>query len=433
MPLCRLSIHADYDDASRTVDVALPSAISVHALIPTLVDLAGLPDPPHGEPTRWDLGWLSGAPIDLALTLAENDVRDGDVLLLTRHNLAPLGHRDWDPCRAVASAASDTRFGASTTEIIGNWALLAGGITLVWTGDSADRMVHVAISAVAACAAMALAMSTPNRSTLRIAAVTMCAATGFLAVPPGAAAASAFLAAVAALSSAAVLARWTDPWSPSLVAAGALSFTVALSSGLSMVVPSPPATVGVTVTTASLAVLAVSPRLATALAGLGPRGDPVAVTDRAARGHAVLSGLVAGSCLGAAAGSALVLIAHLVDGADPLRRAAFTAVVGLALVTRARVHADSSRRLALTSGGLLCATVALAISVDQSAVLAASCAAAIIGVGLAAAARLGGGRLELPTIERGLDVVDYVALTTIIPLACWVGGVYTTARGWHSA
>lgn len=427
MPLCRLSIHAEYDDAARTVDIALPSTISVHALLPTVVDLAGPANRRTGEPTRWHLGWVTGQPIDLALTLAENDVRDGDVLVLSPQTPPPLRHSEWDPCATVASAP-DTRSTSPVAEILCGWALLTGTVALAWTGLTTERIVQLVIAAVAACMVMALAISAPHRSTLRIVAVTMCAVTGFLAVPSGPAAANVFLAAVAACSSVALLARWTNLWSPSLIAAGTFSTIVALSSAVPMVVSTPPAAIGAIVTLASLASLAVSARLATALAGLTPGGHIADVPDRAARGHAVLSGLVAGGACGAAAGSTLVFIAHLHDGADPLRRAAFTAVVGLALVLRARVHAVPTRCTALTAAGLICATVALAITADASAVLAPWCAAFVIAVGLVAAGRPG----LVSSIGRGLDIIDYVALTAIIPLACWVGGLYALARGWHS-
>jgi hypothetical protein len=70
----------------------------------------------------------------------------------------------------------------------------------------------------------------------------------------------------------------------------------------------------------------------------------------------------------------------------------------------------------------------LAITTHASVVIAPWCAAFVIAVGLVAAARPDLGA----SIGRGLDIIDYVALTAIIPLACWVGGLYAVARGWHS-
>jgi type VII secretion integral membrane protein EccD len=426
MSLCRLSIHTQDLDGPRTVDVALPDAISVHSLLPTVVDLVGVPHPRADQAAQWRLGWTSGAPIDLARTLAENDVRDGDLLLLTTDHHPPPRHVDWDPCRTV-SAVSDRRPESPVAEMVCGCALFAGAVTLAWSGLSADRSLHLAIAAAAACTAMALAISRPHRSTLRVAAVVMCAAVGFLAVPSGPAAANAFLAAAAAGSSVALLARWTDPWSPTLIAAACLSTLAAVSSAVPLLVPIPVAAIGAIVSTVSLGGMAASARLAAVLSGLVPRGGPIDVTGRAARGHAVLSGLVAGCALGAAAGAVLVFLAHLHDGVEPLRRAALTAIVALVLFTRVRVHADWTRRVALTAGGIACGTAALAITADASAALAPWCAALVIGAGLAT---VGAGEVG-PGAARVVDVVDYVALTAVIPLACWVGGIYAVARGWH--
>lgn len=425
MPLCRLSIHAEYGESSNTVDMALPSTVSVHALLPAVVDLAGLHNPDVGEPTQWRLGSLSGMPLDLALTLAENDVRDGDLLVLTPQSPPSLRHREWDACRVVAAGSTPPSRGL-VAEMVCGWALVAGAVTLAWTGLSADRIVHLVIAAVAAGIAMALALSAP-RPTLRVAAVAVCAATGFLAVPAGPAAANAFLAAVAACSAAAILARWTDPWSTTLIAAGSFSAIVTSSSVVPMLVAASGATVGVIVTTVSLGLLAASARLSAAWAGLAPRGDPADVARRAAHGHATLGGLVAGCALGATAGSGLLLLAHLDDGADPLRRAAFTAVVAVALLLRVRVHYSTSRRATLAAAGLFCGTVALMLASGGPAALATWCAAMVMGAGLFAGRRdLGSG------FGRGVDVVDYAVLTAIIPLACWIGGVYAVARGWHA-
>lgn len=427
MPLCRLSIHAEDGDGSRTVDVALPNAISVHALLPSVVDLAGTPHPRAGEGTQWRLIGASGTPIDLALTLAENEVRDGDLLVLTTHHPPPPRRVDWDPCRTVADA-SDPRPGPAIAEMACGSALLAGAVTLAWAGLSTDRFVHLAIAAVAACTTMALAISTPHRATLRVAAVAMCAAAGFLAVPSGPAAANALLAAAAAASAAALLARWTDPWAPSLIAAGTFSSVIALASAVPLVAPTSPTAVGAIVATVSLGMLAASARLSSALSGLAPRGDPVDLTPGATRGHAMLTGLVAGCALGAAVGATLVFLVHLHDRADPLPRAAFTVTVALALLTRVRVHVGSARRVALTVAGLVCATAALALTVHAWPALAPWCAALVIGAGLATVV----GRDLGPAAARAVDVTDHVALTAVIPLACWVGGLYAVARGWHS-
>jgi hypothetical protein len=34
-----------------------------------------------------------------------------------------------------------------------------------------------------------------------------------------------------------------------------------------------------------------------------------------------------------------------------------------------------------------------------------------------------------PMVVRTVEVVEYLALAAVVPLACWVGGIYGLARG----
>jgi hypothetical protein len=34
-------------------------------------------------------------------------------------------------------------------------------------------------------------------------------------------------------------------------------------------------------------------------------------------------------------------------------------------------------------------------------------------------------------ILRGLETLEYATLVAVVPLACWVGGVYALVRGTH--
>jgi hypothetical protein len=37
-----------------------------------------------------------------------------------------------------------------------------------------------------------------------------------------------------------------------------------------------------------------------------------------------------------------------------------------------------------------------------------------------------------PAVRRIADAAEYAALAAVIPLACWVGGLYAAARGWYA-
>ncbi|WP_396914008.1 EsaB/YukD family protein, partial [Mycolicibacterium sp.] len=79
--LRRVSIHCGWvaDDDPITVDLALPTAITVGELIPAIIDACGADD---ATPTYWRLCTIGGPALNESKTLAQNDVHDGDLLLL---------------------------------------------------------------------------------------------------------------------------------------------------------------------------------------------------------------------------------------------------------------------------------------------------------------------------------------------------------------
>ncbi len=423
MPLCRLSIQTDDEDTSMIVDVALPTTTAVGVLLPTVVGLTGLPESGATEARRWRLHRSSGTAIDESMTLTENGVRDGDLLLLTSSDVSPPVPAEWDTCQAVSRP---TRRG--TVPFLGEagcaWAVAAAAAVLVWTGVTADRLTHliVALAATAVTAVMAR-----RRPVLAVAAVTMGGASGFLVVPAGPAAPNVFLAAVSAASVAVLQMWWANRSSVSLTAMATSSLVAAISTAGPTVTSVPLATIGATMVTTSLGVLAVSARGAVALAGARPRfGEDV--TIGAARAHDVLSGLVAGSAGGVALGSVLVAAACQRGDTDPGRGALFTAVVGLVLLLRVRTHVDVVRRAALMACGLAATSAGVMIAADASPANATWWAGALVAAALASVHGRGFGVV----VTRAVDVAEYVALALVIPLACWMCGVYEVARGWAS-
>lgn len=76
----------------RTVDVELPGDVLTGELLPLLLALCSDPavPPPHGErvAASWSLSVANtGKPLAAAFTLFDNDVLDGDVLLLQQRSL----------------------------------------------------------------------------------------------------------------------------------------------------------------------------------------------------------------------------------------------------------------------------------------------------------------------------------------------------------
>lgn len=392
MPLCLLSIHTD----DATVDVALPAARPVSGLLPDVVALTGR----HAsvDATRFRLLHPSGTPVDEHLTLTENGIRDGDALLLVTDIPIPPRRPYWDAAREVAVAAVPP-----TARVdVGSGAVAVGLVALCWAGLGAEsRWVHLAVAAVIACATTGRGMD--------LAAVAAWAVTGCLVVPPGVVAGNVLVAAAAAGTAAVLLIRLRGP-SATVVAATCFSALAAVGAAVATAWSIPVATAGVVLATTALGTLGLSGRLAV-LAAADPN-----------RAHAILDGLVVSAVLAATLGAVLVAVSAP-DG----RALAFTAALAAVLAPRARSHVDPIRRLALLVGGTCCATAGLVVTVLALPSLAPWAAALLAAAGLAA----GVGREPGPMLGRIVDAAEYVAIAAVIPLACWVAGLYAAARGWH--
>jgi type VII secretion integral membrane protein EccD len=423
--VCRLSIQTGRDDDVRTVDVAVCAQTPVGMLLPAVNDVAQL-WPPARDAHLWRLDRPVGGPLDDSMSLEANGVRDGELLVLTAVH-APIPRSTiWEPARAVASAGSPPReSGGRLRAAVCMWAVLVAGAALAWSGVTTHAAGHLI---VAACGAFAVCwVALLGRSpTLSVAGTALAAATGFLTVPSGPAAPNLLLAATAAFAVAVVMTRLTGGASAVLTATATCSALVAAATAVATFVVLPFATIGATLATGALGLLALAPRAAILLSGLGTRGD---AATRAADGHATLTGLVAGSVLAVVVGTALVALGCLRAELPPIAGVAFTCVAGLVVLLRSRTYVGSSCRTMLAIGGLIGATAAFVVVVAAAPHHTYWIAAAVGAVGL------GVLRHRRPTAvsSRAVDLIDYAALAAVVPLACWVIGVYALVRDLHLA
>lgn len=137
--------------------------------------------------------------------------------------------------------------------------------------------------------------------------------------------------------------------------------------------------------------------------------------------HQTLTGLVVGAAIAAALGSATVAAGLA------LRDAAFTAVVALALLLRVRTNVDQTRRVGLAAASALTATAGLAAVAATVPAQAHVVSVVAASVGAATLGCLGRPAVS-PIVLRTVEVVEYLALAAIVPLACWVSGIYGFAR-----
>ncbi len=404
------------------VDVALPSGAPVGDLLPAIVGLVDDRVTPGGEARRWRLDRPAGGSLEESLSLTDNGVRDGELLVLTTDHAPMLGPVRRAVCQeAVGARAPANHVGGYLPGTVCGLATVLSAAALAWTAGSEAATVNAIIAAVGAAAAAVVTMTTGYPTTSNLAVVSLACATGFLTVPSGPAAPNVFLAATAAAAASLMMLRLSGRASPALTATTALSLLAAIVTLVAM----PVAMVGAALSTAALALLALAPRLSVLAAGLGPdrwHGD---LADRAVAGHALLSGLVGGCAAGAASGVLVVARADHAGSAATAGAVTFTALIGMVLLLRARIYVDPTRQIAMIAGGLVSIIACLYVAVDTHREGVGPVAGALVVIGLYAVRRPRSGATALRLIDR----LECAALAAVVPAACWVAGAYAVVGG----
>ena len=440
-PLCRLSVA----HGPHTVDLALPRETPVGLLLPSIVDLVQRGTAAADEGRQGHLSRVGRQRLDEATSLHDNAIRDGELLLLTTTATPPPEWIQDDPWHAAIDTADP---GRAPTRVTATAACLSaavlGATALAWSGVVTQATGHVitggVIAAAAAIGAVAIGRAHPDPIlcvTLSIVAVVFAAVAGFLAVPDGPSTANSLLAAALAYSTSVLLLRATRCGAICLTALATFTALTSAASACGVAWTLPVSTTGAALSVLSLGTLGVAARLSIAVAGLAPampspehpaEDDPAQATPRAVTAHDSLTGLVIGSAGAAAFGAVLVASGCVNDGRLWPNASVFAAVVGLVMVLRARTHIDKRRRTALVVGGMAASAAGVGLVV-VSAPEQANCVcvlATVVGLSM-----LGGafGVTVSPLARRAVEVLEYLALAAVVPLACWVGGLYGLVRG----
>ncbi len=454
LDMCRVTVRAGRPGPSASVDLVLPTQLDLGEVLPDVVDLVG----GRREVTNDDfterlrLSRLDGSVLDESLTLHENGVRDGDVLLLTAERIQKTAWHSDDLSQHVVdiSASADRDIGwPRAMGAVAFWCSSGiGATTWVWRGPAAPgtRAVFAAIVAVAATIA-AIAASRIDTDpvptmTLGAAAAVFGAVAGFLVVPGGPTPPNFFLAAAICSAVSAVLVHVAPSGTTFFMAITAFSTMAAIVAAVVALWPAPTATVGAVLAATSLAMMNIAAKLSILVAGLSPRipsavdaiddEESVAATVgalRAARGHQTVTGLLAGFSLSAALGVALIIADRHTEnvGSD----LAFTGVVSAALILRAGQQRGAVRSTTVLAAGLISTTAVFTLaflSAPRHATWVGLIAIAL-GTGALCLTRADFGSRLSPFARRGIEVVDYLALAAVVPLACWVGGLFGFVRG----
>ena len=430
---CRVALHAD----SRRVDLVLPAGVPVAELIPAIVDIVcprGNRHPDRQLPVPYRLSLPGSTALDDTKPLAEQGVRDGALLLLSRDAVEPPAPRFDDPAEQVATTsrvigrpwtAAAARLAAATATA---WFIAIGLLVTARWGATA---VAAAAAAAAGCTLTgAVLVDRLHRDratalTLGVVAVGLAATAGFVAVPGAGGPENVLLSATAAGATAGVLLTVSVGGVTAMTAAAGLAALVGAAALTMSLTGAPLPAVTAVLAVTAVALLQVAGAIAAALGGLTRR--PAAELSDAAisRAQQLLTGVVIAFAAAAAAGALGAVIAAWFGQASRPAAVAFVTTAGTALALQTRAQTGRGRIIAvLTAGvGLLGGSLLAAADAAPRAVLAMAVAlAATSGCGTVAG-------LPGSTIRRGLDLLEYLALIALMPLAGWLSGCFGAVRG----
>nr|WP_090279394.1 type VII secretion integral membrane protein EccD [Mycolicibacterium komanii]CRL75309.1 type VII secretion integral membrane protein EccD [Mycolicibacterium komanii] len=424
--LCRVSVHVD-DVRAPTVDLALPNRVCVCDMLPSIIDLTRADR--RDRAARWRLHRVDGSSLDESLSLLDNNIRDGELLWLSTENVPAPVFVDRDAGGAVARLRP-THDGVPLALCVGGSVVAAGigGIAILSSGRGDAVLAGAAVTAAAVTAALVARRIVPEPllcTAFSVLATVSAAVTGAVVVPAGALAAHLLLASAAALAAAVVGLRITGRGDIPLTAIASASLLCTGVTAASVAWHLDGIGSSVLLATVALVTVSSSPRLAIKLTRVGSEPPQ---EHHAARAHDLLTGMLSGASTAAVIATVFVGYGAMTAREFSIPAAAFDGVVGAALLLRTRTHIGTARRTALG----VCGFGALAAGF---AILAAAMPGSAHWLGAMAAVAGTGCLLPFVSIRPGLvarraaELAEYAALAAVIPLGCWIAGLFGLVRG----
>jgi ESX secretion system protein EccD len=454
--LRRVLVYAD----SLHVDLALSAFVPIGSLIPPIIDI--LAERGHRAQTvaaRHQLSLPGNIALDSSKTLVQLGIRDGTTLILTSSATVLTPPRFDDVAEAVSMSLAPTgrpwtRQAARLISVLAASCLAGTGaavlIRTAFDANDARRSVCAAIAAAAGFIALPAAVLAYRvfrdgmaGLALGLAVSGFAALAGFLAVPGGLGAPNALLATAAAATSATAL-RVMGCCATAFTALACFAATEAAAAAVGAVTAAPLYAIGAVSAAISLVLVEASAPLSIMLAGLSAQvtsepdlaGEDLALARhrlhiRAIRANSWLTSLIAAFSGAAALGAIGAAAGPHFAGGRGLLGIAFATIIGVALLLRARSHRDLARSVPLVVSGTVTLSATFVIAAFAYPVRTPYVAAA--SMMLAAAALCLGFITQTMTFSpigrRSIELLEYLALAVIGPLACWICGLYGAARG----
>jgi type VII secretion integral membrane protein EccD len=415
--LCRVTVQRDGD----AVDLALPRHVPISRLVPAIVDIVGGDD--ATTVCHWRLARIGQSALDGSLSLGDNGIDDGAILLLDIDDPPPPQWTVLDPSSTIAAVHHVGYRAGAAALACGMVLLFPGVVALVRSASSVASVIGALLVAVSTAAAIVTRRDKCRCSALSVVALVLAGVVGARAVPAAAVSAHVLLASAGTFAVAVVLMRLSGCATVLLAAVLTASMLIGVVCAVVVICGWDADTGAAALAALSVAVVATAPRIALAVAGISPdRGDALSAT-LALR---TLTGVVAGTAAAATLGAGVATAAELADGSH-WTAVGFPMLLGAVAVLRSRSYADAACRAALSVSGAACVAIGF-----TAALLAVPAHAPWIGlvpaaVGLAVM-RPADGTVMSPVVGRATDVLHHVALAAVFPAACWVGDLFDFIR-----
>ena len=467
--LCRITVLTRHSE----VDVALPLGVPVALLLAGIVDLVSAHRADNEfdsggervEPETWTLARIGRQPLPGALSLDECGIRDGELLVL-EEAAAPAPPPLFDDVMYnVAVSGRDElrrwsdRTAARVGSVVAFVALVLGCGALLLAPAGGDRLVAGAVTAtltVLLVAASALvARSTADTSTgflFACSALPAAFTSGMLLVPGEFGAPHVLLATVLTGAVAVVTAGVAAVGTATFTAIPVTAVVAAVALLVDTVTDVALSALGAGVVTAALLLATFAPRIAMLTAALplpqiptpGTTLDPVApdpdvanpppsfseLEAKATRARAHLTGLLYAVAVLGAAGAWCT--AHPWDPDGSSRPAVALAVVtALVLLFRGRTYTGADKAAPLIAGGAatLFGLIGCGALSGMFTPAVAFGAASAVFVGAIVFGIVAPRRTFTPVQRRIAEFAEYAVIASVVPLVCWVVGLYSAVRG----
>lgn len=465
--LTRVTILAKHTQ----VDMAIPVDVPVALVIPSVVDMVAAHSRTNEfdnqgerfEPADWVLARIGQPPLSNSLSLGEQGIRDGELLMLeSSANTAPTPLFD-DIMYNVAVADAEhfrgwnPKTARTTGSILAVLAILAGCTGLLAAPDAMPGWITGAIALgvtvllVVAAMIMSRIYGDPNTALVLGGCALPLAFTGGMLIVPDHYGWAHVLLGSTLFGATAILAwRVTGVGLGLFIGAGTIAVFLVPSALVGLLTAQRLEAVGAVVAALGLGALSLAPRISMMLAKLPlppvpAPGTPIDPTEddpddhralptldilqaKSMRARTYLSGLVTATALVTVVGA---LVATDPDyGGFYWQGIALALVCAAALMFRSRTYAGAEQAVILIVAGaaiLLAMLTAMAFVADLP--LAAFGAALVMVIAALVLGIIVPNQSATPPMRRAAELIEYGFVAAVLPLVFWVADLYSLVRG----